>query len=76
MKPEGNTLKAYIINARGEEVEATDMLKVENSTINVGNEPGATLPSAGGFGTGIFTILGSTLIAGAGMLLWRRRRTF
>ena len=37
-------------------------------------EDGAELPSTGGPGTGFFAILGSILIAGAGLLLWRRRR--
>ena len=40
----------------------------------VGNEPGAALPNTGGPGTRLFTILGSILILGAGVLLWRRRR--
>ena len=41
----------------------------------VENEPGAALPNTGGPGTRLFTILGSILILGAGVLLWRRRRT-
>ncbi len=44
------------------------------TTIVVGNTPGAALPSTGGPGTLLFTILGSILILGAGALLWRRRR--
>ena len=36
---------------------------------------GYELPSTGGPGTRLFTILGSILILGAGVLLWRRRRT-
>ena len=44
-------------------------------TITVKNNAGAELPKAGGSGTRIFTILGSILILGAGVLLWRRRRT-
>ena len=40
----------------------------------ISNEPGAALPSAGGPGTRLFTIIGSILILGAGVLLWRRRR--
>ena len=40
----------------------------------IGNTPGAALPSTGGPGTRLFTILGSILIFGAGVLLWRRRR--
>ena len=48
---------------------------VENSvTIIVGNVAGAELPYTGGPGTRLFTILGSILILGAGVLLWRRRR--
>ena len=39
-----------------------------------GNEPGAALPMTGGSGTRLFTILGSIMIFGAGVLLWRRRR--
>ena len=42
--------------------------------VTVENEPGAALPNTGGPGTRIFTILGSILILGAGVLLWRRRR--
>ena len=43
-------------------------------TIVVGNTPGVALPNTGGPGTRLFTILGSILILGAGVLLWRRRR--
>ena len=43
--------------------------------LTVKNEPGAALPSTGGTGIRFFTILGSILIAGAGLLLWRRRST-
>ena len=46
-----------------------------NATFTVGNTPGVALPSTGGPGTRLFTILGSSLILGAGVLLWRRRRT-
>ena len=45
-----------------------------NAAFTVENIPGASLPSTGGAGTRIFTILGSILILGAGVLLWRRRR--
>ena len=38
------------------------------------NNPGVVLPSTGGPGTRLFTILGIILILGAGVLLWRRRR--
>ncbi len=53
-----------------------NLLRLEDDklTIIVGNTPGAALPNTGGPGTRLFTILGSILIAGAGVLLWRRRR--
>ena len=38
-------------------------------------EGGYELPSTGGPGTWAYTILGSILILGAGVLLWRRRRS-
>jgi LPXTG-motif cell wall-anchored protein len=38
------------------------------------NVPGAVLPHTGGPGTRLLYILGSILILGAGVLLWRRRR--
>ena len=44
------------------------------SAFEIPNPPGAALPSTGGPGTRLFTILGSILILGAGVLLWRRRR--
>ena len=37
-------------------------------------EGGYDLPATGGPGTRLFTILGSILVLGAGVLLWRRRR--
>jgi LPXTG-motif cell wall-anchored protein len=46
----------------------------ENAAFTVGNTPGAALPNTGGCGTWPFTIVGSILILGAGVLLWRRRK--
>ena len=43
-------------------------------TLLIANEPGAALPNTGGPGIRLFTILGSIMILGAGILLWRRRR--
>ncbi len=37
-------------------------------------EGGYELPETGGLGTRLFAVLGSILILGAGLLLWRRRR--
>ena len=71
---------ARLVNDNGTDIDsnASEMVVVENAESNhivtVGNEPGAALPSTGGSGTRFFTILGSILILGAGVLLWRRRR--
>ena len=40
-----------------------------SASATVGNTLGAALPHTGGPGTRLFTILGSILIAGAGLLL-------
>ena len=53
---------------------ASEDMPASNATFTVGNTPGTALPSTGGPGTRIFTILGSILILGAGALLWRRRK--
>ena len=47
----------------------------DGGTIINKQEGGYVLPSTGGPGTRLFTVLGSILILGAGVLLWRRRRT-
>lgn len=39
------------------------------------NNPGAELPHTGGIGTTLFYILGTILILGSGLYLWRRRKT-
>ena len=48
--------------------------KEDGNDFIIPNTPGAALPSAGGPGTWLLTILGSILILGAGILLWRRQR--
>ena len=63
-------------------VTETDFAKLTDETVDsttifkmtITNIPGVALPSTGGPGTRIFTILGGILILGAGMLLWKRRR--
>ena len=47
----------------------------QNAVFVVENEPGVALPNTGGPGTRLFTILGSILILGAGILLVSRKRT-
>lgn len=42
--------------------------------LKVVNDEGVELPSTGGPGTRIYTILGSILMFGAGVLMWIRRR--
>ena len=44
-------------------------------TIIATNNPGVELPATGGPGTRLFTILGTALIAGAGILLWMSRKS-
>ena len=42
----------------------------------VENTPGAALPSTGGSGNEFFAVLGTVLIAGAGLLLRKKREVF
>ena len=55
-------------------VRYTAASETSDAEFIIPNEPGAALPNTGGPGTRLFTILGSILILGAGVLLWRRRR--
>lgn len=45
-----------------------------NVDLKIANISGAELPHTGGPGTRLSTILGSILVAGAGLMLWRKRR--
>lgn len=53
-----------------------DSIQVENTTVTIGNPPGAVLPATGGTGTRWIYLIGVLLIAlaGAGFILVRRRR--
>ena len=75
VKKEGNQLKIYIVRADGQEVLQTEMLKIDNQSINVGNEPGAALPNTGGSGTGLFYLSGIMLAGIAGLWLVMRKRS-
>ena len=55
-------------------VRYTAASETSDAEFIIPNEPGEALPNTGGPGTRLFTILGSILILGAGVLLWRRRR--
>ena len=79
----GDDMKVYLLDENGDRIgqNNTEILRVlpvtDTQTENVliyGNEPGAALPNAGGPGTRIFTILGSILIFGAGLVWMRKRR--
>ena len=72
------------INSSGEIVSAAnnqsstviiDDTDNEIKLLRYGNTPGAALPNTGGPGTRIFTIFGIIIIAGAGLLLWKRTKT-
>ena len=71
---EGSTV-TYTDEA-GETIESQTLVTYTpaDQSFTVGNTPGAALPNTGGPGTRLFTILGSILILGAGVLLWKRRR--
>ena len=58
----------------GELHTITNGSKAEDGQYIINNKAGVALPNTGGPGTRLFTILGSILILGAGVLLWRRRR--
>ena len=64
----------YFMGAQEANPDGDPPTEAANATFRVGNTPGAALPNTGGPGTRLFTILGSILILGAGVLLWRRRR--
>ncbi|MDO5476821.1 MAG: VWA domain-containing protein [Eubacteriales bacterium] len=71
-----------LVDEDEQEITETDIAKLSTEVIDgttvykitITNTPGAALPNTGGPGTRLFTILGYLLIAGAGLLLWRRRR--
>ena len=71
---EGSTVT--YTNEAGETIESQTLVTYTpaDQSFTVGNTPGVQLPNTGGPGTRLFTILGSILILGAGVLLWRRRR--
>ena len=65
------------VNTDTSDTSAFDFTAAGNNSLallKIKNTPGAALPNTGGPGTRLFTILGSVLILGAGVLLWRRRR--
>ena len=73
--PNSDGATVYFMEAQPANPDSDPPTAAANATFRVGNTPGAALPNTGGPGTRLFTILGSILILGAGVLLWRRRRT-
>lgn len=70
--PGGYQPPAYF-DSSGEPV-ARGVTKIQSGGSIENAVAGYELPSTGGPGTYLFTFLGTILIAGAGLLLWRRRR--
>lgn len=56
------------------ETSDTVVYVIADNTLKIGNTPGTQLPSTGGSGTMIYTIVGAFLIALAGVLLVSRRK--
>jgi len=86
--PEGYILPSgpwyFILDESGEAVFEKDAAAISNvkkdgeekmNDFWVENKPGTIIPGVGGPGTMPFRVFGSILIAGAGLLFWRRRRT-
>ena len=64
-----------LTDADGEKQSYSDVtLEDDDTTIVVQNTPGVVLPSTGGPGVSIFTLLGSLLMMEAGILLWMKKR--
>jgi fibro-slime domain-containing protein/LPXTG-motif cell wall-anchored protein len=72
--PNSNGATVYFMEAQAANPDGDPPTAAANATFRVGNTPGVALPNTGGPGTRLFTILGSILILGAGVLLWRRRK--
>ena len=78
IKKEDRSVRLCKEDGTGEAVEIGQAKVSKGSdavyTITIKNTPGVALPSTGGPGTRLFTILGSMLMMFAGLLLVRRRR--
>ena len=55
-------------------IQGDATMLIENATVTVKNESGEALPTTGGIGTTVFTVVGVALVAVAVVLLLRRRR--
>ena len=72
---ETHKMEVVLVDTSGADINgnATDMVKIENNTITVGNTPGTELPHTGGPGTEAYLALGALMAVGAGAVLIRRK---
>ena len=71
----GYKAPSYAMQDKTTKISGNDKdIALNNEYIVNALEASYELPSTGGIGTNIFYILGSILILGAGLLMWRRRR--
>ena len=71
---ESGDLKITLTDEEGSGANTDSSASVDGLQITVKNERGAALPSTGGPGSRIFTILGCVLTAFAGAMRLQRRR--
>ena len=70
--PDDNTKFKVNVTTTNETIQST--FNMETGEFIVPNTSGVVLPATGGPGTRLFTILGSILIFGAGLVWMRKRR--
>ena len=69
------TTSAFEVNNEGETTSQVVTSSDDTDAMQqIGNTPGAELPSTGGIGTTIFYVVGAILVLGAGVVLITRRR--
>jgi fibro-slime domain-containing protein len=81
MNSETHEMEAVLVYSSGDNIgqpisgNATDTVRIENTTFTIGNTPGVALPFTGGSGTRLITIIGVmfTVFAVAGIVMKKRR---
>ena len=80
-----DSLEAVLVYSSGDQMgqpisgNSSTLAKIDNEVqadaiVTFGNTPGHALPHTGGLGTNMIYLLGISMIAAAGVLLFRRRR--